>query len=93
MEIVQKEYFVTTIDFHDAIKEMYKGKVVQYVGTTNGNIYVDNGSKFCMCRGVVFLYIDGEIKEGGMVYDPDFRYKITNEVIDTRQWPIKRNQT
>ena len=26
------------IDYHEAVREMYKGNVVKYVGTVNGNV-------------------------------------------------------
>ena len=76
------------IDYHDAIKEMHKGNVVKYVGTVNGNVWSDNGASFCMCRGCIFSY-DKEIKWnklGYMVYDPDFRYELTGELVNPRDW-------
>lgn len=78
-----------TIDYHDAIKEMHKGNVVKYVGTVNGDVWSDNGASFCMCRGCIFLFDDGEIewnKVGYMVYDPDFRYKLTGKTVNPRDW-------
>lgn len=76
------------IDYHQAIKEMHKGHVVQYIGTVNGPVWSDRGAMFCMCRGCIFLF-DKEIKwnkMGYMVYDPDYRYKITDLTVDTRAW-------
>ena len=76
------------IDYHEAIREMHKGNVVKYVGTVNGNVWSSNGASFCMCRGCIFCY-DKEIKWnklGYMVYDPDFRYELTGETVDTRTW-------
>lgn len=75
-------------DYHEAIKEMHKGNVVQYLGTTNGHVFVDGGARFCMCRGCIFLY-DKEPKWdkiGHMVYDPDFRYGLTGETVNPRDW-------
>lgn len=80
------------IDYHEAIKEMHSGNVVRYIGTVNGNIWTDKGSSFCMCRGVIFRYRDNlpEYRShGSMVYDPDFRYKLTGETVDKRYWPTK----
>ena len=80
------------IDYHEAIREMHQGRVVKYVGTVNGNVMTDRGASFCMCRGVLFRYRDGlpEYRsDGAMVYDPDFRYELTGETVDTRAWPVK----
>lgn len=79
------------IDYHDAIREMARGNVVQYIGTANGDVWTDRGWSFCMQRGVVFVYKDRVIPKssGNMVYDPDFRYKLTGEVVDPRGWPNK----
>ena len=80
------------IDYSEALKEMHKGNVVRYVGTVNGNVMSDKGASFCMCRGVIFRYRDGlpEYRsDGAMVYDPDFRYELTGETVDTRYWPKK----
>ena len=77
-------------DYHEAIKEMHQGKVVKYIGTVNGNVMTTKGHSFCMCRGVIFEYRDGHAAyktEGRMVYDPDFRYELTGETVDTRYWP------
>lgn len=79
------------IDYHEAIKEMHKGNVVKYVGTVNGNVMTNRGMSFCMQRGVIFVY-EGRVvpkSSGNMVYDPDFRYQLTGEVIDPRGWPDK----
>ena len=32
------------IDYHEAIREMHKGRVVKYLGTVNGNVWSDNGA-------------------------------------------------
>lgn len=79
------------IDYHEAIREMHKGNVVKYVGTVNGNVMTNRGMSFCMQRGVIFVY-EGRVvpkSSGNMVYDPDFRYQLTGEVIDPRGWPDK----
>lgn len=79
------------IDYHQAIKEMHKGHVVQYIGTTNGPVW-RKGKSWCMQRGVVFLYDNGKIpykSAGHMVYDPDYRYELTGETVDPRGWPNK----
>ena len=76
------------IDYHEAIREMYLGNVVKYIGNVNGNVWSDNGASFCMCRGCIFLY-DKKIKWnklGYMVYDPDFRYELTGEKVNPRDW-------
>ena len=80
------------IDYHEAIREMHKGNVVRYIGTVNGNVFTKKGGSFCICRGCVFLYKNGRIfdsagKGGNIVYDPDFRYELTGETVDTRYWP------
>ena len=83
------------LDYHEALKEMHKGNVVKYIGTVNGNVMSDNGASFCMCRGCIFLFDDGIKwnKLGYMVYDPDFRYKLTGETVDPRAWkPEKRSR-
>ena len=77
------------IDYFEALREMHQGKGVKYVGTVNGNVWSDKGGSFCMCRGCIFLFDAGEIKWnklGYMVYDPDFRYELTGETVDTRWW-------
>lgn len=81
------------IDYHEALREMHKGNVVLYVGTINGNVWSDNGAKFCMCRGCVFMFDDGIQwnKMGYMVYDPDFRYELTGETVDPRAWKPQRS--
>jgi hypothetical protein len=76
------------IDYHDAIREMHKGNVVQYIGTVNGNVW-KKGCSFCMCRAVIFQYHKGEVqwdRLGTMLYDPDFRYELTGETVDVRAW-------
>ena len=78
------------IDYHEAVKEMHQGKVVRYVGTVNGDVWTTKGRSFCMCRGIIFEYRDGNAayrSEGNMVYDPDFRYEVTGETVDPRGWP------
>ncbi len=78
------------IDYHQAILEMAKGNVVQYIGTINGPVWT-RGSSFCMQRGVIFRYDPLRISYktcGHMVYDPDFRYEPTGEKVDPRGWPI-----
>lgn len=80
------------IDYHEAIREMHKGNVVKYIGTVNGNVMTNKGWSFCMCRGIIFCYRDGNAaykSEGYMVYDPDFRYELTGETVDPRYWPTK----
>lgn len=83
------------LTWHEAIDEMYKGNVVRYIGTLNGNVMTDRGGKFCMCRGVLFSYVAGAPvykSDGAMVYDPDFRYELTGETVDTRYWPNKQRK-
>ena len=80
------------IDFHEAIKAMHAGHVVQYIGTVNGDVFTDKGKSYCMQRGVIFLYDNGKIpykSAGHMVYDPDFRYLVTDQTVDPRGWPNK----
>ena len=80
------------LTWHEAIKEMYVGNVVRYIGTVNGNVMTTRGASFCMCRGVLFRFRDGRPEyrsDGAMVYDPDFRYELTGETVDTRAWPTK----
>ena len=80
------------IDYHEAIREMHKGHVVQYVGTVDGNVWSDRGKCFAMQRGVIFLYENDQVvprSEGNMVYDPDFRYKLTGQTVEPRGWPNK----
>jgi hypothetical protein len=74
------------IDYLTAISEMYQGKVVQYVGTVNGNIFIEDGAKMCMIRGVVFDYPVQKVARVPL-YDPDFRYRLTGETVDTTIWP------
>jgi hypothetical protein len=77
------------LDYHDAIRAMNTGAVVQYVGTLNGPVW-NRGTKWCMQRGVVFAYDPLQINWktcGHMVYDPDFRYEVTGETVDPRGWP------
>ena len=80
------------LTWHEAIDEMHKGTVVRYIGTVNGNVMTTRGASFCMCRGVLFRFRDGRPEyrsDGAMVYDPDFRYELTGETVDTRAWPVK----
>lgn len=79
------------IDYYEALKEMHKGNVVKYVGTVNGNVFTNDGWSFCMQRGAIFVYNGRVVPKscGNMIYDPDFRYELTGEVIDPRGWPNK----
>lgn len=80
------------VDFHEAVKMMHTGRVVQYFGTVNGDVYTKRGMSFCMCRGVIFTYNDEGVQwnmMGHMVYDPDFRYIETGETVDPRGWQQK----
>jgi hypothetical protein len=80
------------MNWHEAIDEMHKGNVVKYIGTVNGNVWTERGTSFCMQRGCVFVYRDGKVipkSYGHMVYDPDFRYELTGETVDPREWPNK----
>jgi hypothetical protein len=76
------------LNYFQALEEMHRGNVVKYVGTVNGPVWSQNGAKFCMCRGCVFLFDDGIkwLKVGYMVYDPDYRYELTGESVDPRAW-------
>jgi hypothetical protein len=81
-------------DYHEAIREMHKGNVVKYIGTENGPVWTDKGCSFCMCRGCIFVFKDG-IKWnmlGHMIYDPDFRYELTGQTVDTRAWKPEKNK-
>ena len=82
------------IDYHEAVREMYKGNVVKYVGTVNGNVMTDRGWSWCMCRGCIFPYNGEPIWHltGRMVYDPDFRYVLTGETVDPRAWKPEKNR-
>ena len=80
------------MNWHEAIDEMHKGNVVKYIGTVNGNVWTERGTSFCMQRGCIFVYRDGKVipkSYGHMVYDPDFRYELTGETVDPRDWPNK----
>jgi hypothetical protein len=69
---------------------MHLGNVVKYIGTVNGPVWTKKGASFCMCRGVIFKYDPVRISYktcGHMVYDPDFRYELTGETVDSRSWP------
>lgn len=83
------------MDYHEAIKQMHRGKVVRYIGTTNGPVW-NKGLSFCMQRGVIFVYTPDHIDHktcGHMVYDPDFRYELTGETVDPRAWkPEKKSR-
>jgi hypothetical protein len=79
------------MDYHEAIKAMSQGKVVKYLGTINGDVWTDVGRSFCMQRGVIFVYNPERINYktcGHMVYDPDFRYELTGETVNPRDWPV-----
>lgn len=83
------------MNWHEAVDEMYKGNVVKYIGTVNGNVMTDQGKSFCMMRGVIFLYEDGSVpykSAGHMVYDPDFSYELTGETVNTRDWPNRKRE-
>lgn len=78
------------MDYHEAVRQMSQGKVVKYLGTVNGDVYTDKGISFCMQRGAIFVYNPERISYktcGYMVYDPDFRYELTGEMVDPRGWP------
>ena len=82
-------------DFHEAIRRMHDGAVVQYFGTVNGDVYTLRGIVYCMQRGVVFLWRDGKAVAkswGSMVYDPDFRYIDTYHRVDPRGWPEEKKK-
>ena len=79
-------------NYFEALEAMHEGKVVQYVGTKNGNVYTNDGAKFCMHRGCIFEYRNGVAvpdTQGVMVYDPDFVYEITCETVDNTKWIYK----
>ena len=83
------------LDFHEAIRRMHEGAVVQYFGTVNGDVYTPRGIVYCMQRGVVFLWRDGKAVAkswGSMVYDPDFRYIDTYHRVDPRGWPEEKKK-
>jgi hypothetical protein len=83
------EELANGLDYHDAVKAMHKGGVVEYIGTVNGNVPSTKRPKFCMLRGVILDYINGvpvPKSYGTMLYDSDFRYKLTNETVDTKKW-------
>ena len=82
------------IDYHEAVRKMHKGNVVKYVGTVNGNVMTDRGWSWCMCRGCIFPYNGEPIWKlsGHMIYDPDFRYVLTGETVDTRAWKPEKNK-
>jgi hypothetical protein len=83
------------MNWHEAVDEMYKGNVVKYIGTVNGNVMTDKGKSYCMMRGVIFLYENGNVpykSAGHMVYDPDFRYELTGETVNTRDWPNRKRE-
>ena len=82
------------MNWHEAVDEMYKGNVVKYIGTENGQVWTDKGGSFCMCRGVIFVYRNDipSPPKGAMVYDPDFRYELTGKTVDTRSWPLKESK-
>lgn len=75
------------IDFHEAHKLMYRGHIVKYIGTINGPVWTNDGYQFCMKRGGIFALKDGEFVKNGMLYDPNFRYELTNDMTDTSEWP------
>ena len=82
------------LDYHQAILEMHKGNVVRYIGTVNGPVW-HKGKSWCMQRGVIFEYNPERINYktcGNMVYDPDFRYELTGESVNTRDWPKKERE-
>ena len=82
-------------DFHEAIRRMHGGAVIQYFGTVNGDVYHPRGAVYCMQRGVVFRYRNGAVdpeSSGDMVYDPDFRYIDTLERVEPRGWPAKQKK-
>jgi len=84
----EQEELSNGFDYHDAVKAMYKGNVVQYIGTVNGNVFSTRKPKFCMLRGIILDFVDGvpvPKSYGTMVYDPDFRYKLAEENIDAKK--------
>ena len=86
---MNKDELSNSFDYHDAVKHMHKGNVVQYIGTINGNVFSIRKPKFCMLRGIILDFVDGEPVSksyGNMIYDPDFRYKLTGESVDTKTW-------
>ena len=85
------EELINGLDYHDAVRAMHQGNIVQYIGTVIGDLFIKNGSKFCMLRGVIFEYVDGSPvakTHGNMLYCTGFRYKLTGETIDPRNWVI-----
>lgn len=75
------------MDWFDAVEAMYKGNVVQYVGTTNGNVWTSTGGQFCMLRGVIFSFPNPTLENAGaMVFDPQFRYAMTTHKVNTQDW-------
>lgn len=83
------------MNYHEAVRQMHQGNVVKYIGTSNGNIMTSRGCSWCMQRGIVFAYENGNVvsnSEGSMVYDPDFLYALTGETVDTNSWPYLVNK-
>jgi hypothetical protein len=66
---------------------MYQGYVVEYIGSKN--IPASKKTNFAMFRGVVFRKneFNNWIYPGAIVYDPNYLYRLTGEIVDTRVWP------
>lgn len=82
------------MNYFEAITEMHKGNVVRYIGTANGPVW-NKGKSWCMQRGIIFEYNPEYINYktcGNMVYDPDFRYELTGEIVDPRGWPNRKRE-
>ena len=67
-------------DFHEAVKQMHSGKVVQFEG--------DVKTVFAMFRGCFFSKKNSDWEPIYMLYDPGFKYSLTDETVNTREWPI-----
>lgn len=69
---------------------MAEGHVVEYIGCAGVPVNPDNKTKFAMFRGVIFsLSKDGSWTTPSIVYDPYFRYRLTGETVNTKEWPIQ----
>ena len=67
------------IDFHEAVKQMHAGKIVQFEGKIK--------TQFAMFRGAFFSKEGFDWVHTHMLYDPGFRYSLTGETINPKDWP------
>lgn len=79
------------LDYFDAIRAMYNGKVVKFIGSEIDGVLEKSTveTRMCMFRGVIFVIKDNKYETNTMVYCPFYRYEEDGiNVRGTGFWPL-----